>query len=125
MSALTKTEWRKLLNEYRRLAIAENAVAIEYQDLESIPLGTAIDECRAIEQRIAEAPVDGLESLVGKLAIVWNADQILTGTTPGRALLTALDFLAEQTGWDPFMVYGRDGKVAPLPDDTEREGGGS
>ncbi len=32
MSALTKTDWRKLLDEYRRLAIAENVAGRDHTD---------------------------------------------------------------------------------------------
>ena len=125
---LVKTDWRKLLDEYRRLAVAENTVAYEHPDVNSPPLKTVMDECCAIEQRIAEAPVDGLESLVGKLALLWNVDKPQAGL-PFDALQTVLEFLAEQTGWDPFMVYDRDGGLetdsAPPQDETEREGGAS
>lgn len=120
-NSLVKTDWRKLLDEYRRLAIAENTVAHTYPDLENPPLSTVMDECRAIEERIAEAPIDGLESLVGKLALIWSGAEVSTGSPPSIALLTVLDFLAEQTGWDPFMVYDRDGEPVRFSEDEFAE----
>lgn len=51
-----------------------------------------MDKCAIVEKRIVEAPVDGLESLVGKLALLWNAGQI-----HAPPLRQVLDFLAEPT----------------------------
>ena len=51
-----------------------------------------------------EAPVDGLESIAGKLALLWNVDQPVPTGGPYLALRTVLDFLAGQTGWDPLGV---------------------
>ena len=67
--------------------------------------------------------MDGPESLVAKLAIIWNSDRgWVTGDPRGIALIAVLDSLAEQTGWDPFIEYDRNDEVIPLHE-TEREGG--
>ena len=107
---LVKTDWRKLLDEYRRLARAENSVAETYPDPAKPPLSTVTDECIAIEVQISEAPVDGLESIIGKLALIWSTDWANVHSRSGVAMRTVLDFLAEQTGWDPFMVHDREGE---------------
>ena len=108
---LVKTDWRKLLDEYRRLARAENTVAETYPDPEKPPLSTVTEECVAIEVRISEAPVDGLESIIGKLALIWATDWANVYSRSGVAIRTVLDFLAEQTGWDPYILYDREAEL--------------
>ena len=81
-----------------------------------------MDECTAVEQQIVEAPIDGLESIVGKLALVWSTDWANVDSKPGLAMRTVLDFLAEQTGWDPYMVHDREGAPVVFSGETERDG---
>ena len=114
---LVKTDWRKLLDEYRRLARAENTVAETYPDPKKPPLSTVTDECLVIEARIAEAPIDGLESILGKLALIWSTDWANVDSMPGLALRSVLDFLAGQTGWDPYMLYDREAELVRFSKD--------
>ena len=106
-----KTDWRKLLDEYRRLARAENSVAETYPDATVPPLSTITEECLAVEARIVEAPIDGLESIIGKLALTWSTDWANIDSNPGLAMRSVLDFLAEQTGWDPYVLYDHDSEA--------------
>ena len=80
----------------------------------------------AIECQIAEAPINGLESLIAKLAIIWNTDRGWIGSDPRSiALSSVLDFLAGETGFDPFIEYDRDDEMIPLSTETKQDGDAS
>ncbi len=115
---LVKTDWRKLFDEYTRLTIATNA-----DDGPTLAADCAAHT--AIECKIEEAPIDGLESLIAKLAIIWNTDRgWVGGDSRSIALSSVLNFLAGETGFDPFIEYDRSDEMIALRE-TEPEGGGS
>lgn len=117
--AALSTNWRQTLDEYTRLTIATNA-----SDGPTLAADCAAHT--AIECQIAEAPINGLESLIAKLAIIWNTDRGWIGSDPRSiALSSVLDFLAGETGFDPFIEYDRDDEMIPLSTETKQDGDAS
>ena len=126
-TAPSKTDWLALLEEYRERMKDESAAVRANQndtDAEHRATDEATEATQSVEHRIAEAEADGLLGLAVKLAVLWNNSIADTGDpNEGDALLvgSALDYLAKQTGIDPYVTYDRDCK----PIRTAEIGGGS
>ena len=134
---LVKTDWRKLLDEYRRLAqTAWDATCQEddARDSENCPAleraaTAARRRCENIERRIAELEVDGLSALAVKMAVAWTdivpEFEFRASNLPIKALSvrSMIDFLSRETGLDLFVEFDREGRgKLPRYDDPEREG---
>ena len=112
----TKTEWLAMFQEYRdRMGDEAAAVRANEHDTDAETRATekATTKTQSVEHRIAEAEADGLLSLVVKLAVLWNNSIADTGDTRDDNVLmvgSALDYLVNQTGLDPYVTYDRDCK---------------
>ena len=105
-----------MFQEYRdRMGDEAAAVRANEHDTDAETRATekATTKTQSVEHRIAEAEADGLLSLVVKLAVLWNNSIADTGDTRDDNVLmvrSALDYLAKQTGLDPYVTYDRDCK---------------
>ena len=140
-TALAKTDWPALLDEYRRLAQASWDASCQEDDAnkddENRPaLERAATEtrqrCENIETRIAELEVDGLPALAVKMAVAWTdivpEFEFEPSDLPIKAAVvrSAIDFLSRETGLDLFVEFSRGGRgKLPRYDDPERIGGAS
>ena len=108
--------WLAMFAEYQdRMKDEAAAVRANQNDTDAEHRATEIatEATQSVEHRIAEAEADGLLGLAVKLAVLWNNSIADTGDpNEGDALMvgSALDYLAKQTGIEPYVTYDRDCK---------------
>ena len=110
-TAPTKTAWLAMFEEYRERVRAESAVVVANDgdtDVERRATEEATAATQRTERQIAEAEADGLLGLAVKLAVLWNSSIADHGGNNIELTRSALDYLAQQTGIDPYVTYDRD-----------------